>query len=52
MPRQAINARNAATVGPYSNAVDAGDLIFLSGQTPIDPSTGLLVAGSVAHQTV
>ena len=51
MPRHAINARNAATVGPYSHAVDAGDLIFLSGQTPIDPSTGLLVTGSVAHQT-
>ena len=37
MSRQAINASGAATVGPYSHAVDAGDLIFLSGQTPIDP---------------
>jgi 2-iminobutanoate/2-iminopropanoate deaminase len=51
MSRRAINAKGAATVGPYSHAVDAGDLIFLSGQTPMDPSTGLLVAGSIARQT-
>lgn len=51
MSRQAINARGAAAVGPYSHAVVAGDLIFLSGQTPIDPSTGLLVEGSIAQQT-
>jgi 2-iminobutanoate/2-iminopropanoate deaminase len=51
MSRQAINARGAAAVGPYSHAVVAGDLIFLSGPTPIDPSTSLLVEGSIAQQT-
>jgi 2-iminobutanoate/2-iminopropanoate deaminase len=51
MSRKAINDKGAATVGPYSHAVDAGDLVFLSGQTPIDPSTGQLIAGSVAQQT-
>ena len=51
MSRHAINASGAATVGPYSHAVDAGDLVFLSGQTPIDPLTGLLHTGTVAQQT-
>ena len=51
MSRQAINSSGGATVGPYSHAVDAGELIFLSGQTPIDPLTGLLHTGSVAQQT-
>jgi 2-iminobutanoate/2-iminopropanoate deaminase len=51
MSRQAINAGGAATVGPYAHAIEAGDLIFLSGQTPIDPATGLLVTGSIAEQT-
>jgi 2-iminobutanoate/2-iminopropanoate deaminase len=51
MSRQAINATGAATVGPYAHAVEAGDLIFLSGQTPIDPATGQLVTGTIAEQT-
>jgi 2-iminobutanoate/2-iminopropanoate deaminase len=37
--------------GPYSHAVKSNGLIFLSGQTPIDPNTGSLVAGSIADQT-
>jgi len=32
-------------IGPYSQAVVSGELVFLSGQTPIDPETGALVAG-------
>ncbi|MEI2701065.1 MAG: Rid family detoxifying hydrolase [Baekduia sp.] len=40
-----------AALGPYSHAVRAGGLIFLSGQTPVDPGTGALVAGDVAAQT-
>ena len=35
---------------PYSQAIAAGDLVFLSGQVPIDPATGALVAGGVAEQ--
>jgi 2-iminobutanoate/2-iminopropanoate deaminase len=37
--------------GPYSHAVRSGGLVFLSGQTPLDPETGQLVEGSVADQT-
>jgi 2-iminobutanoate/2-iminopropanoate deaminase len=40
-----------APIGPYSQAIRAGGLIFLSGQIPIDPSTGGLVEGDVAVQT-
>lgn len=38
-------------LGPYSPAVRAGDLVFLSGQTPVDTATGELLQGSVAEQT-
>jgi 2-iminobutanoate/2-iminopropanoate deaminase len=44
-------APGAAQVGPYSHAVEAGELLFLSGQTPIDPATGQLVSGSIGTQT-
>lgn len=37
--------------GPYSHATWAGDLLFCSGQTPLDPNTGKLVDGNVADQT-
>lgn len=40
-----------AAIGPYSQAIDAGDLVFLSGQVPIDPKTGELVEGDIAVQT-
>jgi 2-iminobutanoate/2-iminopropanoate deaminase len=40
-----------AAIGPYSQAVRAGGLIFLSGQIPIDPATGQIVAGDIAAQT-
>jgi 2-iminobutanoate/2-iminopropanoate deaminase len=43
--------RAPAAIGPYSQAVRAGTLIFLSGQLPIDRSTGLLAEGSIARQT-
>jgi 2-iminobutanoate/2-iminopropanoate deaminase len=51
MTRIAVLAPGAAKVGPYSHAVEAAGLLFLSGQTPIDPATGQLVAGSIAAQT-
>ena len=51
MTRKAYSAPNAATAGPYSHAVDAGELVYLSGQTPIDPATGKLVTGDIAAQT-
>ena len=38
-------------IGPYSHAIAAGQLLFLSGQTPLDPATGKLVDGGIAEQT-
>jgi 2-iminobutanoate/2-iminopropanoate deaminase len=52
MTRNAHTSPNGPTaIGPYSHGVWAGDLLFLSGQTPIDPATGKLVDGGVAEQT-
>ena len=45
-------AEAPAAIGPYSQAVRAGDLVFLSGQIPLDPASGELVGGDdVAAQT-
>ena len=50
--RQAVSTPNApAAIGPYSQAIRAGSLLFLSGQVPIDPKTGTLVAGGIVEQT-
>jgi 2-iminobutanoate/2-iminopropanoate deaminase len=38
-------------IGPYSQAIQAGDFLFLSGQVPLDPKTGELVKGDVGQQT-
>ncbi len=43
--------RAPQAIGPYSQAVRAGNLVFASGQIPIDPATGQFVAGGVAEQT-
>ena len=51
MSRIAITAPGAVSVGPYSHGVDSGDLIFLSGQTPLDPETGQLLSGGIEAQT-
>ncbi len=51
MKKEVISTKNApAAVGPYSQAVRAGDLLFLSGQVPLDPATGKLVEGDIAAQ--
>ena len=44
-------ARAAAPVGPYNHAVRVGDLLFCSGQIPLDPGTGQIVAGDIRAQT-
>ena len=50
--RQAITAPGApAPIGPYSPALRAGNLLFVSGQIALDPATGALVDGDVAAQT-
>ena len=51
MSRNAINSPLLNAVGPYSHAVDCDGLVFLSGQTPVDPKTGKLVEGGVEQQT-
>jgi 2-iminobutanoate/2-iminopropanoate deaminase len=51
MARKEIKAQDAAAVGPYSHGVDADGLVFLSGQTPIDPKTGKLAEGDIKAQT-
>jgi 2-iminobutanoate/2-iminopropanoate deaminase len=51
MTRKAIHAPGGASIAPYSHAVDAGELVFLSGQTPLDPATGKLVNGPIGAQT-
>lgn len=40
-----------AAIGPYSQAIRSGDLIYTSGQIPLDPRTGEMVQGDVAAQT-
>jgi 2-iminobutanoate/2-iminopropanoate deaminase len=50
--RETVTAVGApAAAGPYSHAVKSGGLIFLSGQTPLDPDTGQLVEGDIGTQT-
>ena len=52
MPRTAITSNAAPpAIGPYSQAVRTGDLLFVSGQIPLDPATGRLVEGDVSAQT-
>ncbi len=46
-----VTDRAPNPIGPYSQAVRAGGLLFLSGQTPMDPATGHLVEGDIAAQT-
>ena len=51
MPRTAIHSDRApAAIGPYSQATRAGNLVFFSGQIPLDPATGALVEGDIATQ--
>src|SRR5436190_7084748 len=50
--KHAISSADAPkAIGPYSQAVRAGQLLFASGQIPTDPVTGTIVAGDVASQT-
>jgi len=50
--KQAVSSPGAPTaIGPYSPAVRTGQLLFVSGQVPIDPTTGNLVDGDIAAMT-
>ncbi len=51
MIKRAVTTEHApAAIGPYSQAIVAGDLVFCSGQIALDPTTGALVQGGVAAQ--
>jgi 2-iminobutanoate/2-iminopropanoate deaminase len=50
--RTAVSTEKAPkAIGPYSQAVRAAQLLFISGQIPIDPATGNLIAGDIAAMT-
>lgn len=52
LPLRKIETDQALTaIGPYSQAVIAGDLVFVSGQIPIDPSTGKMAGEDIVTQT-
>ena len=52
MKKQIISTENAPkAIGPYSQAIVSGDLIFTSGQLPMDPVTGKLVEGGIKAAT-
>lgn len=51
-PRQAVSTSGApAAIGPYSQAIRSGNLLFVSGQVGINPTTGLVVEGGVVAET-
>lgn len=51
MSKKVIAVKQVSAVGPYSQAVEAGEFVFCSGQIPIDPQTGLLVGADIEQAT-
>ena len=52
MEKQVVNTDQApAAIGPYSQALKVGEMVFVSGQIPIDPATGDIVQGDIKAQT-
>ncbi|NYF91618.1 RidA family protein [Tunturiibacter empetritectus] len=50
--KTAVSTKEApGAIGPYSQAVRVGDMLFASGQVGLDPATGQMVAGGIAEQT-
>ena len=49
--KNVVSDKAPAAIGPYSQAIWAGDLLYLSGQTPIDPPLKKLVEGDIKAQT-
>ena len=50
---KAISTEKApAAIGPYSQAIQVGNLVYTSGQIPIDPATGMIVTGGIKEQTL
>lgn len=52
MPIKAVSTEQApVAIGPYSQAIAAGEMLYISGQLPIDPATGSFAGDSIAAQT-
>jgi hypothetical protein len=51
MKHAVSSAAAPAAIGPYSQAVDAGPFVFVSGQLPVDPATGAIPDGAAAPRT-
>lgn len=49
--KQIATTKAPAALGPYSQGISTGNLVFISGQLPIDPATGKLLEGSIGDQT-
>ncbi|SEO17452.1 2-iminobutanoate/2-iminopropanoate deaminase [Amphibacillus marinus] len=53
MSRKAVETNKAPqAIGPYSQAIDLGDLVFVSGQIPLNPETMEIVEGDIKQQTI
>ena len=51
MKKAIATSQAPAAIGPYSQAIEAGGMVFVSGQLPIDPATGAIVAGGIKEMT-
>ncbi len=52
MEKIVIKSANApAAIGPYSQAIKTGNVVYASGQIPLDPASGLMVPGGIKEQT-
>ena len=51
MKKEIKTAKASSAIGPYSQAIQIGNLVYTSGQIPIDPSTGTFVEGGIKEQT-
>jgi 2-iminobutanoate/2-iminopropanoate deaminase len=50
MAKKAVTSPKSKPIGPYSSAIESGDLLFISGQIPLDAASGKLVEGDVIAQ--
>ena len=51
MKKVISTSKAPAAIGPYSQAIQVGNLVYTSGQIPVNPATGLFVEGSIKEQT-
>ena len=51
MKKVISTTKSPAAIGPYSQAIQVGNLVYTSGQIPIDPATGVFVEGGIREQT-